>query len=337
MAMRPLLLLALLAACAEVSAAAAPPITWLPLPAFTWHSDQPTPQGAGLLGRALAIVVIDWDRREGNTGPATFWSLRWWWNDGGRPIDFRQGALMLSSGGGQFNHKDPDKAERILKGQDTSGGLVRALGGDASAVVMLVNAQGRVVRIMRCSGDANGFAREFDALVPKEAALVANESQFPVACKPATDLLKEADVKGALALCARKLGADGAALAKAVAERADALLDAELAVLDDGASQPSARLIARGRVEDLLAAFPQAKRAADAGKALKALKADKAVATEQAAWAALTDYLAQAAKAPPKKLPEVQKQLLGAITAKFPETYAAELAGMIRTASRLDP
>ncbi|MGC3989569.1 MAG: hypothetical protein QM796_07810 [Chthoniobacteraceae bacterium] len=122
---------------------------------------------------------------------------------------------MIPSINGQLPGQDQDKPERILKGQD-SGGLLHALAGDADGVVMLVNPEGRVVQLHRCS-DANSFKGELDGLLPKEdRGLVVNDTNYPVSCRPAFDLFKVSDVKGALALCSRKLGADGATLAKDV-------------------------------------------------------------------------------------------------------------------------
>jgi hypothetical protein len=329
------LLLAVLAT--SLAAAGAPTMEWLPLPAtIAWHGDKGAPQGAGLIGRALAIVVVDWDRSDGATGQNTFWSLRWWWTAGGRAIDFRQGGMMLSVGG-NLPHQDEDKPERFLKGEDNSGGLLRALGGDATAVVLLVNPEGRVTQLFRCT-DANSFRNQFDQLVPKEdRGLVVNDSSYPVACRPAFDLLKSAEVKGALTLCTRKLGADGVALAKDIAARADVLITGELALLGDASVPASQRFIARGRIDDLLAAFPGSSKAGQVAKVVKGLKGDKAYAAEEAGWAALQDYLTQAGKAQPKKLAQLQQQQLNGISTRHAGTYAAELAGLIRTTARVEP
>lgn len=335
--MRPLLsaLLFMLLATSAV-AAPAPTMGWLPLPpSISWHADHAAPAGAALIDRALAIVVLDLDHNTSRAGSDTFWSLRRWWISS-RPIDGRQAAMILSVHS-VLPRKLEDTTERIIKGQDNSGGLLRALAGNASGVVLLVNPEGRITHLRRCGG-AVAFEKELDGLLPKTGGgLLPDEAQYPATCKPALELFRVADVKGALALCARKLGPAGEALAKDVVERADDLIDADLARLADVSRSASQRFITRGRLNDLLAAFPASAKADEVTKAFKKLRGDKALAAEEAAWAALQDYLVKAGKSPPKKLAEMQKESLAGIIAKFPDSYAAELAQMIRLAAQVEP
>ena len=326
-----MLILALI--MSSVVAAGDPTMEWLPLPAtISWHGDHPAPTGAGLVGRAMAIVVVDWQREEGNTGQKTYWNLRWSWTE--RGMNGRIGGMALSMVG-SLPREDKDRPERFMKGQDNGGGFLRAMGGDADAVVMLVNPEGRVTNIQRCF-DETSFSAQWEALAPKEElSLMRDEGQYPVACKPAFALMALGDVKGALALCAKKLGADGATLAKDIIARSEIVLDAELARFSDSSLAMSQRFIAQGRLVDLLAVFPSAAKSAEVAKIAKGLKGDKAFAAEVAGWAALQDYVVQMGKAQPKKAADLQKQLLKVISTKYPDTYAAELVGMIRLAARV--
>jgi hypothetical protein len=200
---------------------------------------------------------------------------------------------------------------------------------------MLVNPEGRVTQISRCFSEES-FSTQFAALVPKEdLSLMKDEGQYPVSCKPVFALMALGDVKGALALCTKKLGADGLALAKDITAQSEILIDRELTRLADPSQSFSQRFIAQGRLTDLLTMFPSAAKAGEMAKAMKGLKGEKAYAAEVAGWAALQDYLVQMGKVQPKKAEEVQKQLLKAIATKYPDTYAAELVGMIRTAAQL--
>jgi len=320
----------------SLAAAGDPTLEWLPLPSsISWHGDHAAPVGAGFVGRAIAIVVVDWQRAEGGAigpGQQTYWHLRWSWTEKG--MNGRYGAMALSVVG-SLPRQDQDRIEKFAKGQDNSGGLLRALGGDASAVVMLVNDEGRVTRIARCFNEES-FSAQFTALVPKEdLSLFKDEGQYPVACKPVFALLAVGDIKGALAMCSKKLGADGMALAKDITTQAGVVCDRELARFADPSLSAAQRFIAQGRLTDVLAVFPNTAKAGEMAKVAKSLKGDKTYAAEVAGWAAFQDYLAQMGKVQPKKAVELQKQLLKAIETKYPDTYAAELVGMIRSAAQL--
>jgi hypothetical protein len=65
-------------------------------------------------------------------------------------------------------------------------------------------------------------------------------------------------------------------------------------------------------------------------------KGDKQVANELAAWGMLQEYYHALKRIQPKKVTEVQMQWLPMINAKYSGTYAAEIATMIKHASRLD-
>ena len=317
----------------SVAAASDPTMEWLPLPPnIAWHGDHAAPVGAGFVGRAIAIVVVDWQKEEGNTGQKTYWNMHWSWTEKG--MNGRLGAMAFSVVGA-LPRESRDRPERYVKGQDNSGGLLRALGGDANAVVMLVNADGRVTMMSRCFSE-NDFLKQFTALIPEEdLSLIRDEGQYPVACKPVFALMALGDVKGSLALCTKKLGADGLALAKDITAQSEIMIERELTRFADSSLSASQRFIAQGRLVDLLTVFPNAAKAGEMAKAAKGLKGDKAYSAEVAGWAAFQDYLAQMGKVQPKKAAELQKQLLNAITAKFPDTYAAELVGMIRLTARV--
>ena len=321
----------LLWACSIGLWAVEPPIPWLPLPALTWHEDHPAPASAALVARAMLIEIYDLaPRPDGKPPTADYFKQEWWWTEGGRSTDFTKACLMVSTSG-HLPARKADRQPTILKGESALPGLVRAFVGEGSGVVILVDARGRIVSLARTGADMIPVMAAFDALVPAQGALVPNPNDFSVACAPALNQFKIADVAGGMAWCMRKLGPAGQALAASIKDQAAILADAESDVVSvqvPGAGAAD-RFIAWCRLRALLAQFPHLGQRPKILMAQGAAAKDRALLLEQAAWASLHSYVAAVGKAPPKKAQAMQKAQLNAIAAKFPQTYANEIAGKI--------
>jgi REP element-mobilizing transposase RayT len=114
------------------------------------------------------------------------------------------------------------------------------------------------------------------------------------------------------------------------------MIESDTKVLEDPAANAPTRMIAYLRLNSLLDEFPNVPAHAAAAKAIRQVRSDKQVGAELAAWGTLQDYLHALKRIQPKKVPEMQMQWLPMINAKYAGTYAAEIATMIKHASRLD-
>lgn len=331
-------MLRLLIICLALSPAPAavtdPSLGWLPLPPrLEWHADHAPPAGSALVGRALAIILLDYERGAKNApGMIQYYGQEWLWGEGGLSNDFKQVGLVVAVNG-PLPAKKPEQPATLLKAEDGTGGLLRALGGDAKELLILVNPQGRIVRFERFPGRFDSYVKEFKEMLPTKEALVADYSQFPPSCQPAFILLRAADVRGGMALCSKKLGVAGAGLLKAMVSEASDMAIAEAAILGDVDKPSSDRFIAQGRLLALLADFSQSAKQPAVAAALKMSRSDKAILREQAGWAALQSYISAASKATAKKMAEPQN-MLKTIASDFKGTYAAELADFIIKATK---
>ena len=174
-----------------------------------------------------------------------------------------------------------------------------------------------------------------DLLYPTANPIIGDESQFPVGCKKALKWIKLGDLKRAMKEIP-KLGPDGAALTKGLMEGANKLIDTDAQLIAAAATPVAERMIAMERVQNVMAEFPGTKAAKSATDAIKQVGKDKALLNEQAAYGVLQDYFRAMRKISAKKVRGVQMEWLPMITAKYGGTYAAEIATMIRAASRLD-
>jgi hypothetical protein len=297
-----------------------------------WGGDTPNqPTTAGLAGRWQVILVVDWEEGEGKTGRGTYWNFagNYYRNQTGEQR-FIPIAIAVN---GMPDNRGETEPNVILKG-GAQAGLLRALAGDANGALVVVAPDGRVQRLQRRSGDINEVREKLEKELGSATPLVSAPASFPPSCKPALELLRVGDVPAALALARKKLGPDGAQLTKALQEQANTLIEADTTRFASPASSASDRFIARERLKGLLEEFPGSPAAAAAATALKA-KPDKELQTEVQAWAVLQDYFTQMNKTSPKKSALLQQQLIPGIIAKFPGTYAADVAALIKAAAKL--
>jgi hypothetical protein len=322
-----LLLVTALSAAAQGSPAFAP----IPLQGISWHGDNAPVSEGGIIGKLQLWVFADWEVMDEKTkkraGRDAYNGLsyqansnrtsdhRWWFGD------FACGGMPAG--------KKADEVCAFAKGQDGSGGLVRALGGDADAVLVVVGVDGKVERVQRFSGQIQDIITNFDTLVAKAEPLLAGDAEVPAPAKPAAILFKLGDARGGLALAAKKGGPEGQQLIKGVLEKATAKIAALSATLADTTQPAADRFLASEHLIRLIEEFPQAPSVADASKALKATKADATIAKERTAWNALQAYLAQAAKVPAAKIAAFHKQSLPGLRKQIADTYAGTVAMMI--------
>ena len=133
-------------------------------------------------------------------------------------------------------------------------------------------------------------------------------------------------------------------MVKTVSEQSNRMIESDTKVLEDPAANAPTRMIAYLRLNSLLDEFPNVPAHAAAAKAIRQVRSDKQVGAELAACQpvksvvglSLQDYLHALKRIQPKKVPEMQMQWLPMINAKYAGTYAAEIATMIKHASRLD-
>jgi hypothetical protein len=322
--MRTALLILLLVVATRVEAV-------VPLDTVQWASDSARPTAAGIARRVQAYYLVDFTAEAGRN---MYWNLRESVRDTKLSGNHNVIHFLLVTGGSIEQTPEGEATEYWCKGVSGNHGLVRAFGGDARAVIVLVDGTGRVTSITRL-GDANQEKKGIEALYKTATPLVEDASQFPLGCKASLQWLRLGDVNHAIKDL-KKAGADGPAFVKLVTERANVLVEMDTKILVDPSTMPSDRLIALQRLNGLLQDFPGVPSAAAAGVAIKKSKDDKQLAAEQTAYGMLMEYLNIMRKTAAKKTPEVQMQWIPGLTAKFGGTYAAEIATMIRRASRLD-
>lgn len=322
--MRSVFLALLLSLAGSMSAA-------VPLETVQWFSDSAKPTEAGIARRAQVYFLVDFTD---NVGRDKYWGLRDMVKDTKIANKFEIMHFLVTTNGTPEPPRDGDPAEFWCKGSSTNHGLVRAFGGDATAVIVLVDGNGRVTSVSRL-GDPNLERKAIDALAPTAKPLVADASQFPLSCKVPLADLRVGDVNRAMKNL-KKAGNDAPLFIKVVTDRVNAMVEMDVALLNDPATMAADKMLAIKRVNGLLAEFPKVPAASAATLAIKKTKDDKQLANEQAAYAMLMSYFEAMKKVPTKKAKETQLQWIPGITAKFGGTYAAEVATMIRKASRLD-
>jgi len=199
---------------------------------------------------------------------------------------------------------------------------------------LTVDGNGRVTNISRL-GDPNLERKGIEALYPTAKPLVADASQFPLTCKVPLEGLRLGDTNRAMKGLA-KAGADAPTFVKLMTDRVNELVEMDIKLLNDQATMAADKMIAIKRLNSVLREFPQSPAASAAVLAIKKAKNDKQLANEQQAYAMLMSYIDAMKKVSAKKAKETQMQWIPGIAAKFGGTYAAEIATMIRKASRLD-
>lgn len=322
--MRTLFLALLMCTAASVSAA-------VPLDSVQWTSDSAKPTEAGMARRAQVYFLVDQSEEAGRN---KYWGMRELVRDAKIANKFETLHFLVVTGNNPEPYREGEPTEYWCKGVSNNNGLVRAFGGDSVAVIVLVDGNGRVTSVSRL-GDPNQERKAIDALAPTARPLVADPSQFPLTCKAPLADLRLGDVNRAMKNL-KKAGPDAPLFIKLVTDRVNAMVEMDVALLNDPATMAADKMIAIKRVNGLLAEFPKVPAASAATLAIKKTKDDKQLANEQAAYAMLTSYFEAMKKVSAKKAKEVQLQWIPGLTAKFGGTYAAEVATMIRKASRLD-
>ncbi|HEX3135002.1 MAG TPA: hypothetical protein VHX44_15665 [Planctomycetota bacterium] len=322
--MRTLFLTLLLSVAAGLSAA-------VPLDTVQWTSDSAKPTEVGMARRAQVFFLVDQSEEAGRN---KYWGIRELARDSKIANKFETLHFLIATGGTPEPYKEGEPTEYWCKGVSNNNGLIRAFGGDSIAVIVLVDGTGRVTSVSRL-GDPNQERKGIDALAPTAKPLVNDASQFPLTCKVPLADLRLGDVNRAMKNL-KKAGPDAPAFIKIVADRVNEMVELDVALLNDPASQAADKMIALKRMNGMLAEFPKVPAASAAALAIKKTKDDKQLANEQAAYAMLMEYFNAMKKVSAKKAKEVQLQWIPGITAKFGGTYAAEVATMIRKASRLD-
>ncbi len=296
-----------------------------------WAPDSAKPTEAGIARRAQVYMLADFSE---DAGRNKYWGMRDLARDAKIANKFETMHFLIVTGQTPEPYREGEPTEYWVKGVSNNNGLIRAFVGDAPAAIVLVDGTGRVTSVSRL-GDPNQERKGIDALASSAKPLVNDPSQFPLSCKVPLADLRLGDVNRAMKNL-KKAGPDAPQFVKIVTDRANALVEMDVTLLNDPASMAADKMIALERLNGLLAEFPKVPAASAAQLAIKKSKDDKQLANEQAAYAMLTSYIEAMRKVSAKKAKEVQMQWIPGITAKFGGTYAAEVATMIRKASRLD-
>ncbi len=303
----------------------------VPLEGIQWASDSAKPSETGIAHRAQVYFLVDHTEEAGR---GKYWGLRDFSRDTKLANKFEVLNFLVVVGGTIEPSREDEAKEYWCKGVSSNHGLVRAFGGDATAVIVLVDGHGRVTSISRL-GDPNQEKKAIEALYPSASPLVADASQFPLSCKVPLEWLRVGDTARAMKSLS-KAGADAPKFAKLVTDRVNEFVEMDTKRLNDPATMAADKMIVLKRLNGIMAEFPQTPAASAATQAIKKSKDDKQLANEQQAYAMLMAYIEVMRKTSAKKTKETQLQWIPGITAKFGGTYAAEIATMIRKASRLD-
>jgi hypothetical protein len=322
--MRALFLTLLMSAAATAAAA-------VPLDGVQWTADSAKPTEAGMARRAQVYLLADFSEEAGRN---KYWGMRDLARDTKIANKFETLHFLIVTGQNPEPYRDGEPVEYWCKGVSNNNGLVRAFVGDSPAAIVLVDGTGRVTSVARL-GDPNNERKAIDALAPTAKPLVNDPSQFPLSCKTSLADLRLGDVNRAMKNL-KKAGPDAPAFVKIVNDRVNEMVEQDVAQINDPATMAADKMIALKRLNALLGEFPKVPAASAAQQAIKKSKDDKQLANEQAAYAMLMSYFDAMRKVSAKKAKDVQLQWIPGITAKFGGTYAAEIATMIRKASRLD-
>lgn len=303
----------------------------VPLDGVQWSADSAKPTEAGMARRAQVYMLADFSE---DAGRNKYWGMRDLARDAKIANKFETLHFLIVTGQNPEPYREGEPVEYWCKGVSNNNGLIRAFVGDSPAAIVLVDGTGRITSISRL-GDPNQERKAIDALAPTAKPLVNDPSQFPLTCKVPLADLRLGDVNRAFKNL-KKAGNDGPVFVKIVTDRVNEMVEQDVAQLNDAATMAADKMIVLKRLNALLAEFPRVPAASAAQLAIKKSKDDKQLANEQAAYAMLMSYFEAMKKVSAKKAKEVQLQWIPGITAKFGGTYAAEIATMIRKASRLD-
>ena len=304
----------------------------VPFDTLSWTADSASPTEAGITHRVQIYFLVN---LEDPAGMNLYWALRGGYGQS-YPTSYSAQVFLIGSKGTVPTRSDNDVPDYWDKAYDNAGALLPAFAGvDATGALVLVDGSGKIVQISRLGANADSERKAIEGLFKDTQPLVDNEGLFPLSLKNAIKWLRLGDVNHALKE-SQKLGADGMTMVKTVSEQSNRMIESDTKVLEDPAANAPTRMIAYLRLNSLLDEFPNVPAHAAAAKAIRQVRSDKQVGAELAAWGTLQDYLHALKRIQPKKVPEMQMQWLPMINAKYAGTYAAEIATMIKHASRLD-
>jgi len=302
----------------------------IPLDNLAWRPDSQVPTPAGLARRVQAYYLLD---VTDGAGVKNYWDVRWQMTQKYGTNHKVLGVLVAEYA--DPPQKNEKENEYWVKARDQSGSLLRAFAGDALGALVIVDGNGKVVQISRLAANHDVEFKTIESMFASAAPMVDNEGMFPLHCQTALRSMKYGDVKSAFK-DARKLGDDGAAFTKILFDQANKMLDTDAKSLADPTSLPVIRMLAIQRMTQVMTEFSGLPATAAAVKAIKSAAADKGIAVEQASYDMFNEYVLAMRKTNAKKGPDVQKEWLIGIMAKFPGTYGYELARMVKMASRLE-
>ncbi len=295
---------------------------------LTWANEYGVPSHVGMAGRAQYWLVVD---REGDRGMKAFWEMAGRVHDK-LLSDLRVVTVAVAINRGFEPKKESDRdGNRWLHAEDPGGDLLRVLAGDATAVSVLVDGDGRVVEITR--GADEPLYKRLDALIQAAQPQVP-VSDLPKDSKALSEALRAGDLK--LADKAARKSADAPVAFKALSERLKELAQADAGRVSDLTQNSPTRFVAWLRLGRLCAERPALASDATVAAALKTGRTDAEIKRENGGWAAFQDYLATMRKTPPKKQADYQKAAIAGIIEHHGGTYAAELATLIKAAAKLE-
>jgi hypothetical protein len=302
----------------------------VPIDRVQWEPSYGTPTWTGLAGRIRLVLIWRSDNPAADSAHNRF---LWYMNSSDKDrLDLA--PLWITVGGATGSKPDEEQA-RVPHGTD-DGSLLQAFAGAEPGVLLVIAPDGRVTAMKHVGEIDDTYLHTWDAADPKSTAqpLIDDLGQFPASVKKAVQWYLACDTKRLLATAQKVPAGDKltATFLDAVAKRCTA----DATVVRDPQADSAARLMAELELSRLANDFPS-KPAAEAIKALKAVKDDAAIKLENDGWAAFEDYLAQMKHERGKRALDLQKTLLPALIARHKGSYAADLAGRIMAFAKLGP
>jgi hypothetical protein len=231
---------------------------------------------------------------------------------------------------GVYSDKQPETFARTTD----DGGLLRAFAGDKPAVMLVFDPAGKLVELREASQVDDAWLHTMPDYAKKATPLL-DEGSIPGAIRPALCWYITGDLKKFMTAAEKLPNGVGAATMKQLAQKASELAEADAKVVTDGGASGADRLLALQQLQALAADFPNV--AKEAQKTTKAVKDDATIKGELAGWAAFQDYVAGARKLKGKGVTAAaQAPLLGAVVAKHPGTYGAEVAAKIAAFAKIE-
>lgn len=291
----------------------------VPLDRVQWLAEFGTPTSVGLAGRAKYVLLFD--RKDPGASGA---HDRFAWYMHNRYTKEPAFAALMVGVDASYGSPSDTIPEVYPRGND-DGGLLRAFAGDRTCVLLVFALDGTLTDLRADVDDQ--FLHTLSTGV-KDATPLVDAGWVTAPLQPHYHWFLAGDLKKFLA----KIPA-GDPIGARIATQALEMARADITAMNDAAASGGKRLMAMHRLRGWASEFPPT--AAEAGKALKAVKDDAALKAEQAAWAAFGDYLTAMKKVRGKQAAAAQPGLLAALIAKHPDSYAADVAKRIATYAKL--